>query len=274
MLCRMRAMESVSNGTFLRSKQTVTVAIDFCNWLTEQDQALFNFNQSYVDRWQAEGPTTREFVSRFISWTSKAKITPPGITVAPHRRGTSPRTLREQQRHAIDRAVHSDQMSPRDRLAAILVLVFGQQIERVVTLTWDNITLSDEAISIDLDGFPIHLNPPLDQLNRDLKAAPLRSKTASHPNSSWVFRGANPGQPIDPAHLRSRLKPIFSILEARLGTLHEITRIAPVAVIAEVLGYRAQTIEQHATASATTYAQYVASKRSDVYDRLDVRLTL
>lgn len=261
MLRRMRAMESVSNGTFLRSKQTVTVAIDFCNWLTEQDQALFNLNQSYADRWQAEGPTTREFVSRFISWTSKSKITPPGIPVAPHRRGTSPRMPHEQQHSAIDRAIHSDEMSPRDRLAAILVLVLGQQIERVVTLTWDDITLTDGVVLIDLAGFPIRLDPPLDQPIRDLVAAPLHTRTAAHPNSPWVFRGAKPGRHVDPAHLRARLKPTFSTLEARLGTRHELTRIAPVAIIAEVLGYDSQTVEQHANASATAYARYMADKR-------------
>ncbi|WP_290514354.1 hypothetical protein [Aeromicrobium sp.] len=264
MLRRMRTMDSVSNGTFLRSKQTVTVAIGFCNWLTERDQTLFYLNQSYVDRWQAEGPTTRELVSRFISWTSKAKITPPEITVAPHRRGTTPRMPHEQQRDAIDLAVHSDEMTQRDRLAAILVLVFGQQIEKVVTLTWDDITLTDRDVLIDLAGFPIRLDPPLDQPIRDLVAAPLHSRTAAHPNSSWVFRGAKPGRHIDPAHLRARLKPTFPTLEARLGTLHELTRLAPVAVIAEVLNYSPQTIEKHANASATAYSQYVANRRTSI----------
>ena len=121
-------------------------------------------------------------------------------------------------------------MSPRDRLAAILVLVYGQQIEKVAVLTWEGITVTDGIVSIDLAGFPIRLDSPLDQPVRDLIAAPLHCQTAAHPNSPWVFRGAKPGRHLDPAHLRARLKPTFSILEARLGTLHELTRIAPVAI--------------------------------------------
>jgi hypothetical protein len=31
----MNQMDHVSRGSFLRSKQTVTVAIDFLNWLTD-----------------------------------------------------------------------------------------------------------------------------------------------------------------------------------------------------------------------------------------------
>ena len=211
-----------------------------------------------------EGSTTREFVSRFISWTSKAKITPPGITVELHCRGTSLRMPHGQQRVAIDVAVHGNEMTSRDRLAAILVLVFGQPIEKVVALRWDEIRLTDEIVSIDLAGFPIRLDPPLDQPIRDLLAVPLHLRTVAHPNSPWVFRGTKPGRHIDPAHLRARLKPTFSTLEARLGTLHELPRVAPVAVLAEVFGYHAQTIEQQAPASATAYAQYVAHKGSGV----------
>ncbi|MDJ0358126.1 hypothetical protein [Paenarthrobacter sp. PH39-S1] len=111
------------NGTFLRSKQTVTVGIDFCNWLTTHGATLAELNQPHMDAWQAEGPTTREFVSRFINWTAKAKITTEGITAEPHRRGTSPRLPAAEQGEAIDRVVHHDDFSPRDRLAAILILV-------------------------------------------------------------------------------------------------------------------------------------------------------
>jgi hypothetical protein len=85
--------------------------------------------------------------------------------------------------------------------------------------------------------------------------------TAAHPRSRWVFRGYSPGRHIDPASLRDRLSAIFSTRAARLGTLHELTKLAPVAVIAEALGYSPVTIERHAIGSAATYAQYVAAAR-------------
>jgi hypothetical protein len=46
------------------------------------------------------------------------------------------------------------------------------------------------------------------------------------------------------------------------GTLHELTKLTPIAIIAEALGYATKTIEQHARASATTYTQYVASRHT------------
>ncbi|WP_434612043.1 hypothetical protein [Arthrobacter sp. A5] len=129
-------------------------------------------------------------------------------------------------------------------------------------MTWEKITVAEEQVTIDLAGFSIHLEAPLDKPVRALAVAPLHTQTAAHPNSPWVFRGMKPGQHVDPAHLRQRLKPVFSTLAARMGTLHELTRIAPVAIIADVLGYNPQTIEQHSHSSASSYAQYVASNRT------------
>ncbi len=41
--------------------------------------------------------------------------------------------------------------------------------------------------------------------------------------------------------------------------MHELTKLAPVAIVAEALGYSPETIETHATASAADYARYVGA---------------
>ena len=45
-------------------------------------------------------------------------------------------------------------------------------------------------------------------------------------------------------------------------TVHELTKLAPVAILAEALGYSPATIERHAVDSATTYARYIATVRA------------
>jgi len=52
---------------------------------------------------------------------------------------------------------------------------------------------------------------------------------------------------------------LVSTRAARLGTLHDLTKLAPVAIIAEALGYNPKTIEAHATASGADYARYVGA---------------
>jgi hypothetical protein len=87
------------------------------------------------------------------------------------------------------------------------------------------------------------------------------SNTAAQPNSNWVFPGFGPGRHINAASLRERLHRLFSPQAARLGTLHELTKLAPIAIIADALGYSTKTIERHARGAATTYAEYVATRQ-------------
>jgi hypothetical protein len=139
--------------------------------------------------------------------------------------------------------------------------VFGQQIEDVVRLTWDDVTVTDEIVTIRLGTSGIALLAPLDEPLRELAANRRAHRTAAHPDTNWIFRGSKPGMNITAAYLRTRLRREFSARAARLGTLHELTRLAPVAIIAETLGYSPKTIERHSVASATTYSRYIAAVR-------------
>ena len=170
----------------------------------------------------------------------------------------------EDQQDAVD-GVTSNQpeLNPRDRAAAILVLVFGQQIDRVVKLTWDHVIVSDELVTVTLGAIAIALPAPLDEPFRHLAGERDLANTAAHPATNWVLRGYVPGRHINPTHLRNRLKATFSTRAARLGTLHELTKLAPAAILADTLGYSPATIERHAVASAATYARYVSMFDAD-----------
>lgn len=163
-LRRMNQMDNVSQGTFLRSKQTVTVAIELVNWLTDHGIELGELEQEHLDAWINDGTTTRLLSDRFLAWAIKARLVHPELKVRRHRRGTSPpRMSALDQDHAVQRVVHTKEITRRDRAAAILVLVFGQQIEDVVTLTWDDVKVSDEIVTVRVGKIDIALPDPLDQ---------------------------------------------------------------------------------------------------------------
>lgn len=157
-----------------------------------------------------------------------------------------PRMPIDQQNAVIEKVAHQQTLHPRERLAAILVIVFAQRAEDVAALTWKQITISAETVIIDLAGTPINLPPPLDEPVRAPAASNYNNQTAAHPKSPWVFRGHRPGMHITPTHLRDRLRPVLAALEARLGTLNELTQTTPIAILAETLGYSPQTLEAHA----------------------------
>ncbi len=168
----MNQLDVVTQGTFLRAKQAVTVAIDFLNWLADHDVELAELEQGHRDAWQASGPSTRLVVDRFLTWAVKARLVRADLKVARHRRGTSPRMNAEDQQRTVQRVVHSDELNPRDRAVAILVVVFGQQIEDVVALTWDDVAVADATVTVRVGTIRITMPEPLDLPWRELATKP------------------------------------------------------------------------------------------------------
>jgi integrase len=250
-----------THGTFLTAKQTTTVAIDFLTWLTNRNTTLSQLSQADLDTWQAGGPGTRELASRFLGWAINARLVDPRLRMQPHRRGTASRLSHTEQAPALAKVADHQELGPRDRLAAILVLVLAQRVEDIVGLTWDQVTVDDEGVTITVGAHPVELPPPLDEPLRRLLAEPGHDQTAAHPHSPWIFRGHVPGRHLDAAHLRQRLTAVCAAQSARLGTLEELTRLGPIPLLAEILGYHPSTIERHAANAASTYARYIAARQ-------------
>jgi hypothetical protein len=60
-------MGEVARGIFLRAKQEVTMAAARLNWPTGHDIKLPELEQSHLDVWQAEVPTTPRKPERFLN---------------------------------------------------------------------------------------------------------------------------------------------------------------------------------------------------------------
>ncbi|MCA4131437.1 hypothetical protein [Arthrobacter sp. M4] len=52
----------------------------------------------------------------------------------------------------------------------------------------------------------------------------------------------------------------IGVRAARLGTLHELTKLAPTAIITEVLGYSPATIELHSRGAVPNYVGYIKAR--------------
>jgi hypothetical protein len=88
-----------------------------------------------------------------------------------------------------------------------------------------------------------------------------RTANSNAHHSPWIFRGHAPDKPISAGYITTHLKDVFSSRAARLGTLHELTKLGPTPIIAEALDYSPTTIEKHRIDSAAAYSQYIAAIR-------------
>ncbi|WP_284976768.1 hypothetical protein [Arthrobacter sp. efr-133-TYG-104] len=128
------------------------------NWLTDNGSSLDGLTQAHLDLWQAEGPTTRRIAEHFLKWAIKAKAAPAGLTIISHPRGTSAKLDKTGQAEALNRVLNAGgQIEARDQAAAILV--FGQQAERIAQLAWEDVTVTEELVTVQLGSINIAAKP-------------------------------------------------------------------------------------------------------------------
>ncbi|WP_288438763.1 hypothetical protein [uncultured Gordonia sp.] len=251
--------DNCTNGTFLAAKQGVTVAIDFLNFLDVLQVPIRDIDQSQVDTFIATGSETNRLLNRFLPWAIKTYRLPP-LTISPHRRGTTRALTETEQVEQLTKLFANEQLTPRDRLAATLIVVFGQATHKVAALRWDQID-RDGTCTITLGTHPITLESPLDQLVVEVAESTTNRQTAAHSASVWVFPGYQPGNHLGESHLRLRLKALgFPSLATRLGTWQTITQTAPPPVLADALGIHPQTAIQHALRGSSQFGAYVAER--------------
>ena len=228
----------------------MTVTIDFVNWLTAEQISLAGLDQGHIDKWVATGPATRLVVGRFLTWARKARLVPPDLSVPRHRRGGSSKLSAAEQETAVQRVVHTDELSSRDRAAAILVIDFGQQIEKVAELTWDDVTVTDAIVTVRLGGTEIAIQSPSTGPGASWQPAPETIRPPRTRRATGCSAATRPAGMCPPT--TSAISCATSSAHGQPGSelCTSSPKLAPIAIIAEMLGYSPATIERHAIASA------------------------
>jgi hypothetical protein len=135
----------VAHGAFLRAKQQVTVAAELMNWLTDRGATLDGLSQTQLDHWRAEGPTTRAIANSFLGWAMKTQLTTTTLILPRRSDGTAPRMPALEQETLVAEVTTGTKLTTRDRAAAILIVVFAQQVENVAALTRDQVDVDPRA---------------------------------------------------------------------------------------------------------------------------------
>jgi hypothetical protein len=176
--------DACSEGRFLASKQAVTVAVSFINWLAAQSILFANVSQTDVDRYIAEGPETRRLLTRFLPWATKSYRLAK-LEITPHRRDTTREKTVDEQIEQLQHLFAHPDMTAEDRLMAALILVFGQPTHKVVALQWKDITIHDGAQAITLGKHPVVLEHPLDELVVAVSQSVANRQTAANAVTAW-----------------------------------------------------------------------------------------
>jgi hypothetical protein len=234
-------------------KRWITAAIQINGWLHSQDRTLAALDQPLLDQWLTAGPASNRRSARpFIAWLERQDHRGLRIPTAPQ--GTPVLALDDHRRLAALRAlVHDPAIDPRLRLAGCLVALYAQPAARIVRLTGADLQLTGTAAQIRLGQDMVALPAGL----RDVAQLLLTART----EDGWLFAGQKQGQPMHPTHLARRLRDLgVPVARARPSALAALAHRIPAPVLADLLGFGAQTICNATADLKVDYASYVARR--------------
>lgn len=234
-------------------KRWIAAAIDLAAWLHAQQRTLADLEQPLLDAWLIAGPASRRRVVRpFIAWLERQDRR--GLRVAASHASTPVLALDEQRRlAALGALLNDDAVDARLRLAGCLVALYAQPAARIVRLTRADLRVTADAVEVRLAENMVALPAQL----RDVAELLLEHSSPR----GWLFAGQKAGQPMHPAHLARRLRALgIPVAQARPSALAALAHRIPAPVLADLLGFGAQTICNANADLKVDYARYVARR--------------
>jgi hypothetical protein len=262
---RQRAAGSPRTHTpMAHAKTYLNAAIRFLAFLDDRGRALGDCTQGDVDAWVSEGVPSPHEVSDFLGWAADRKLVAPVVIAGPTtHHGTA---LDDDSRWSmVQRLLHDEGLELTDRVAGCLVLVYGQQLARIVAITRDQLTVVDDVARLHLGATHIELPDPLGGLSVRLASEGRRYTGVGSPVTPWLFPGLSPGRPLGASRLGERLRRLgIPTMAARRGALVHLGAHLPAAVLADLLGIAPSTAVRWVRAAGgdwTTYAAQVVKER-------------
>lgn len=220
---------------------------------------LADLRQGDLDHWLARANNTdNQQLRPFLRWAIKGRRMP-RLQLPPHRQAVPAPISARQRIELIGRIHHDTDMDLVDRVAALLVLLYAQSLDRVTRLIIDDITTVDGRMLIALGDPPAPIPAPFDALVGQYLAARPNLTTATNPNSRWLFPGRRAGQPLHPTTIRLRFQRLgIPNLNGRTRAFREMLLQAPPSVVAGMLGYGTNRAEALAAEAGSTWKHYAA----------------
>jgi hypothetical protein len=257
---RQRAERAGAPRTATRhAKVALNAAIAFVAFLSARQRQLATCTQGDVDDWLAEGPPSAPGVRDFLEWAAERKLTGRFVVPGPARRD-GPTGNDAARWAAAQRLLHDGSLDLGDRVAGILVLLYAQQLSRIVTLTRDQVGTAANITYLHLGPTPLEVPPPLDELLNRLASTRRRYRGVGSPAvTPWLFPGLDPGLPLTASQLGQRLGRLgVEPAPGRRSAIEHLASRMPAALLAQALGLSPGTAVRWSGATGADWATYAA----------------
>jgi hypothetical protein len=237
----------------------VRAALKLITWLHESSKNLATCAQHDIDTWLTNAPGTHHHARAFVLWTSRRGYTHQLDIPQPARNEALARIEDDQRWDLVRSLLHDDSPALEDRVAGLLVLLYGQPLGRIVRLTRDQIIQSPTRVELLLGSVPLNLPAPLDELIRQLLHHTNGSPSVATAADQWLFPGRPPSHHVSASRLKARLARLG--IHGRSGrntALMDLAAKLPPVALARLVGIHLSTAGVWAERAGSSPAAYAA----------------
>jgi integrase len=240
------------------ARNNIRAAVSFLGWLRSRGTELTACGQADVDQWLHTGPSAC-LARDFLGWAASRGHCR-RLTIPAPPRAAGPAISQDQRWALTGRLLHDTALDPTDRVAGCLLLLYGQPLSRIATMTTSQVTRRDSGMFIRLGRHEVPVPGPLAGAVLTLiNDGRSYRGVGSPPATTWLFPGHLPGRPITAARLGERLRAIGIYAQTgRRAALLALAAQLPAAVLADLLGLHETTAAKWMHQAGGDWSRYAA----------------
>lgn len=235
----------------------ITSATEFHRWLAVHDYAPSTCTQADLDRWHVEHlGHEHQSLRPFLRWAmSTGRM--PRLEVPKYQTAQRSPISQHHRLALLRRLLTDDTIALRTRVAAVLMLLYAQPLTRIVRLTTDDILLEDDQVLLRFGTPPTPVPEPFATLLLAHRDNRTNMRTATNPDSPWLFPGRRSGQPLHPHVIAAAVRGLgMPTTAARTAALRQLVLQAPAPVVAGMLGYHNKYTARVLAEAGGTWSRY------------------
>ncbi len=241
------------------ARRTLYCVAQLLDQLAGDGRNLHTALQADIDNWFAQPGAARWQARPFLTWARQRRHLDRGIEL-PRPPKDRPNVVDDPGRwETARRLVNDDTIPVDDRVAAALVVLYGQPLSRIARLSTADIkTAPDRSVTVNLDGHPMPIHEPFATLIRRL---PLRRTNGPTDQiaSRWLFPGRHAGKHVGPVVLGQRLRATgIEPRNMRNSARAQLVTEIPPAVLGHLIGISPTTASRWAALTNSNWNSYVA----------------
>lgn len=243
------------------ARRKIEQTAEFLRTLQRAERTLGQCSQYDIDAWFAGPGAARRTATPFLKWAQHQRELSRELTLRTHYTPTPETPADSEERWQVaQRLVHDDTLDPVDRIAGALVVLYAQPLIRIVSLTTDDVIVTDTNVQLKLGTDALELPEPFAS---EIQRLPhrRRASTAEQLPTRWLFTGSHADKPLSAASLGNRLRTIgIQPRRFRIAAAEQLTRDIPPAMLVGILGLPITAINRHTARTQGQWAHYAADR--------------